>query len=139
MLSCGEHPFSDLNDFVINLGGVAMSTQEAASGIKCVQHFVSSPQFTQRNFFSENGLAMIRDAISSVGNVTSVSNYFPWKVICGSSSRSVIADLNKANQTVLSPNKKTGRAKERQFSCECVASSEGSEVEGSEVGARVRI
>ena len=77
---------------------------------------------------------MIREAISTVGNVTTVSNYFPWKIIRGASSRPVIADLSKANLTVLARHKGPGREKERQFSCESVASSE---VEGSEVGARV--
>ena len=57
----------------------------------------AAPNSPKETSSRRHGLAMSREAISSVGNVTTVSNYFAWKIIRGLGSRLVIAHLNKTN------------------------------------------
>ena len=48
--------------FIINLDRVMICENEVQSAILCVQDFVRSPHFTQRNFFSDSGNAMLAES-----------------------------------------------------------------------------
>ena len=45
--------------FIINLDRVMIWEDEVHSAILCVQDFIRSPHFTQRNFFSDFGITML--------------------------------------------------------------------------------
>ena len=59
----------------------------------CVQDFVRSPQFTQRNFFSETGLTMLSDSAAIADSITSSPVYTPRSVVESASAHQVVFDL----------------------------------------------
>ena len=80
-------------DFTINLDRVAIKKEEVRGVLLCVQDFVWSPHFTQRNFFSETGLTMLFESVALADNITSSPVYAPWSVVASASASQVIADL----------------------------------------------
>ena len=59
----------------------------------CVQDFVRSPHFTQRNFFSETGLSMLSESVAIADSITSSPVYAPWSVVASASASQVLSDL----------------------------------------------
>ena len=47
--------------FTVNLDRVAINEVEVRGVLLCVQDFVRSPHFTQKNFISESGLTMLSE------------------------------------------------------------------------------
>ena len=80
-------------DFTINLDRVAINKEEVRGVLLCVQDFVRSPHFTQRNFFSETGLAMLSESVAIADSITSNAVYAPWSVVASASSSQVLADM----------------------------------------------
>ena len=80
-------------DFTISLDRVAISKEEVRGVLLCVQDFVQSPHFTQRNFFSETGLSMLSESVAIADSVTSSPVYAPWNVVASASASQVISDL----------------------------------------------
>ena len=80
-------------DFTKNLDRVAINKEEVRGVLLCVQDFVRSPHFTQRNFFSETGLAMLSESVAIADSITSNASYAPWSVVASASSSQVIADM----------------------------------------------
>ena len=80
-------------DFTISLDRVAIKKEEVRGVLLCVQDFVRSPHFTQRNFFSETGLAMLSESVAIADSITSSPVYAPWSVVASASASQVIADM----------------------------------------------
>ena len=81
------------DEFTINLDRVAIKTEEVRGVLLCVQDFVRSPHFTQRNFFSETGLTMLSESVATADSISSSPLYAPWSVVASASSSQVIADM----------------------------------------------
>ena len=79
--------------FTINLDRVAINKEEVRGVLLGVQDFVRSPHFTQRNFFSETGLAMLSESVAIADSISSSPVYAPWSVVATASSSQVIADM----------------------------------------------
>ena len=80
-------------DFTINLDRVALKKEEVRGVLLCVQDFVRSPHFTQRNFFSETGLTMLSESVAIADSITASPVYAPWCVVESASASQVIADM----------------------------------------------
>ena len=52
-------PGSSGEKFIISLERVMSAEDEVRGALLCVQDFVRGPQLTQRNFFSDPGVAML--------------------------------------------------------------------------------
>ena len=72
---------------------VSIKKEEVRGVLFCVQYFVRSPRFTQRNFFSETGLTMLSESVAIADSITSNPVYAPWSVDDSASACRVIADL----------------------------------------------
>ena len=59
----------------------------------CVQDFVRSPHFTQRNFFSETGLTMLSESVAIADSIASSPVYAPSSVVASASASQVSADM----------------------------------------------
>ena len=81
------------DEFTINLDRVAIKTEEVRGVLLCVQDFVRSPHFTQRNFFSETGLTMLSESVAIAGSISSSPVFAPWNVVASASSSQVIANM----------------------------------------------
>ena len=79
--------------FTINLDCVAINKEEVRGVLLCVQDFVRSPHFTQGNFFSETGLAMLSESVAIADSISSSPVYAPRSFVASASSSQVIADI----------------------------------------------
>ena len=80
-------------DFTISPDRVAIKKEEVRGVLLCVQDFVRSPHFTQRNFFSETGLTLLSESVAIADSITSSPVYAPWSVVASVSASQVIADM----------------------------------------------
>ena len=80
-------------DFTISLDRVAIKKEEVCGLLLCVQDFVRSPHFTQKNFFSETGLVMLSESVVIADGITSSPVYAPWSVMESEPVSQVITDL----------------------------------------------
>ena len=79
--------------FTINLDRVPIKKEEVRGVLFCVQDFVRSPHFTQRNFFSETGLTMLSESVAIADSITSSPVHAPRSVVATASASQVIADM----------------------------------------------
>ena len=79
--------------FLINLDRVMICTDEVHSAILCVQDFVKSPHFTQRNFFSDSGVAMFSESAAKSERITHSAGFEPWNHVETTSCPQVVADV----------------------------------------------
>ena len=79
--------------FTINLDRVAINKEEVRDVLLCVQDFVRILHFTQRNFFSETGSAILSESVAIADSISSSPVYAPWSVVASASSSQVIADM----------------------------------------------
>ena len=80
-------------EFSISLDRVAIKKEEVRRVRLCVQDFVRSPHFTQRNFFSETGVTKLSESIAIADSITSSPVYAPWSVVESASARQFVSDL----------------------------------------------
>ena len=59
---------------------MVLSFEVAEGFITCVQDFVRDPFFTQKSFFSERGVAMLKDAVAVADSVIVSEKFKPWSV-----------------------------------------------------------
>ena len=64
--------------FIINLDRVMICEDGVQSAILCVQDFVRSSHFTQRNFFSDSGIAMLAESAAISDRITHSAIFEPW-------------------------------------------------------------
>ena len=62
-------PAEEIPRFQINLDRVTIDRRAIDSAVCCVQSFVRDPLFTQRDFFTDNGISMLRSAVNVAGSV----------------------------------------------------------------------
>ena len=117
----------------MKLDSVAVPAEEVLSVVTCVQHFVREPDFTQRSFFTENGLALLNAAISSSGEVSSQANYNPWSGLKVHSKRAAIRELSQSYEVVMGRRRGRNNNLERLYAVACTSSDIASEV-GSQAG-----
>ena len=66
---------------------------EVHSAILCVQDFIRSPHFTQRNFFSDSGIAMLAESAAISDRITHNAVFEPWSHVETTSRSQVVADV----------------------------------------------
>ena len=79
--------------FINNLDRVMIYADEVYSVILCVQDFVRSPHFTQRNFFSDAGIAMLAESAAISDKITHSAVLEPWNHVETMSCSQVVADV----------------------------------------------
>ena len=89
-------PVEEIPRCQLNLDRVTISRHSIDSAISCVQSFVGDPQFTPRDFFTDNGILMLLSAVNIAGSVCEDSVYVPWNVILPGGYSAVVVDLNRA-------------------------------------------
>ena len=101
-----------------------------------MQSFVRDPLFTQRDFFTDNGIAMLLSAVNLAGSVCEDCVYDSWTVILPEGYAAVVADLKRAYDVVVVRRKDARDTSERWIG---VASAESSVVGESSGQQAVRI
>ena len=75
---------------VINLERALIFKDEARGVLLCVQDFVRSPHFTQRNF-SDSGIVMLAESAAICGGITNSAVFEPWSDVETASRSQVVA------------------------------------------------
>ena len=116
-------PAEEIPRFQLNPDRVTIDHRSTESAICCVQSFVRDPLFTQRDFFTDNGISMLLSAVNVAGSVCEDSVYDPWAVISPEGYAAVVSDLKKAYDVVVVGRKDAQDTSERWFGVASVASS----------------
>ena len=66
---------------------------EVHSAILCLQDFVRSPHFTQRNFFSDSGIAILAESAAISDRITHSAVFELWSHVETTSRSQVVADV----------------------------------------------
>ena len=66
---------------------------EVQSAILCIQDFVRSPHFTQRNFFSDSGFATLAESAAISDKITQSAVFEPWGHVETTSHSQVVAEM----------------------------------------------
>ena len=66
---------------------------EVRGALLCVQDFVRSPHFIQRNFFSDSGNAMLAESAAICDSITSSGVFEPWSHVQTASRSEVVAEV----------------------------------------------
>ena len=125
-------PAEKIPRFQINLDRVSLDRCAIDSAVCCVQSFVRNPLFSQRDFFTDNGISMLLSTVNVAGSVCDDSVYEPWAVICPEGYAAVVSDLQKAYDVVVVRRKDTRDTSERRFGVASVASSAVGESSGQQ-------
>ena len=116
--------FEELPTFTVSLNGVAFSHRVVEQSIACVQSSVRSRHFTQREFFSENGINLLVSAVNAAGSMREQSTCEPWVNVLPEGYVATLVDLKKANDAVVVRRKEARDTSERWFGVRSVESSE---------------
>ena len=126
----------ELPAFTDSLNGIALNLRVVERSIACVQSFVRSLRFTQREFFSDIGINLLVSAIDAAGSIRDQSNCEPWANVLPEGYEATLVDLRKAYDAVVVRRKEARDTSERWFG---VRSLESSEVGEPSCWAGVRI
>ena len=126
----------DLPAFTVKLTGIGLSRRIVEQSIACIQDFVRSPRFTQRDFFSDNGVNLLVSAVNAAGSMRDQSTYEPWANVLPDGYEATFADLRKAYDVVVVRRKEARDTSERWFGVRSVESSEVGESSGR-AGVRI--
>ena len=85
-VTCGER-------FNINLDRVMICEDKVHSAILSVQDFIRSPHSTQRNFFSDSGIARLAESAAISDRITRSAVFEPWSYVETTSRPQVVADV----------------------------------------------
>ena len=113
-----------LPSFIVSLNGVALNRRVVETSIACVESFVRSPRFTQRGFFSNNGISLLVSAANAVGSIRDQSTCEPWVNVLPEGYEATVVDLRKAYDAVVVRRKKERDTSERWLGVHSVVSSE---------------
>ena len=86
-------PVTSGEKFVINLDRVMICGDEVRDALLCVQDFVRSPHFSQQNFFSDSGVAMLAESAAICDNITNSAVFEPWSHVETASCSQVVAEV----------------------------------------------
>ena len=82
--------------------GVTIKCNDVQSTFICVQHFIRSPLFTQRNFFfTDRGDKIFKSTVECASTVCDGFFFSLCDCVAGSGSTSVVADLTRAHKAFL--------------------------------------
>ena len=79
--------------FIINLELVVIRGDAVRGALLCVQVFLRSPHFTQRNFFSDSGIAMLGESAAICDSITSIAVFEPWSHLETASCSQLAAEV----------------------------------------------
>ena len=116
--------FEELPVFTVRLDGIALDRRVVEKSIVCIQHFVRSPRFTQRHFFSDNGINLLVSAVNAAGSVRDQSTCEPWANVLPEGYEATLVDLRKAYDVVVVRRKEARDTSDRCFEVRSVESSE---------------
>ena len=85
----------ELPTFTASLVGVALNRRVVGASIACVQSFVRSPGFTQRDFFSDNGINHLASAVNAAGSIRDKSSLEPWANLLLEGYEATVDDLKR--------------------------------------------
>ena len=105
----------ELPAFTVSLNGIALNRRVVERSIACVQSFVRSPRFTQRDFFSYNGINLLVCAIDAAGSIRDQSNCEPWANVLREGYEATLVDLRKAYDAVVVRRKEARDTSKRWF------------------------
>ena len=126
----------ELPAFTLRLNGIALSCRLVEKSIACIQDFVRSPRFTQRNFFSNNGVTLLVSAVNAAGSMRDQSTCEPWASVLPDGYEATLVDLKKAYDVLVVRRKEARDTSERWFGVRSVESSEVGEP-SSRAGVRI--
>ena len=129
-------PAEEIPRFQLSLDRVTIDQRSIDSAICCVQSFVRDPLFTQRDFFTANGISMLLSDVNIAGGVCEDSVYDPCVVISPEGYAAVVADLKRAYDVVVVRRKDARDTSERWFGVASVAFSSVGESSGPQ-GVRI--
>ena len=86
-------PVTSGERFIINLEREMICEDEVRGALLSVQDFVRSQQFTQRNFFSDYGVAMLAESTEFCDSITSSAVFQPWSHVETASRSHVVAEV----------------------------------------------
>ena len=69
-----------------------ISEDELHGALLCVQDFVRSPHFTQRNFFSDSGVTIMTESAAICDSITNSAPFEPWSHVESASRSQVVAE-----------------------------------------------
>ena len=67
----------ELPVFTVSLDGIALNRRFVEKSIACIQDFVRSSRFTQRDLFSDNGISLLVSAVNIAGSIRDQSTCEP--------------------------------------------------------------
>ena len=108
--------------FTVSLDWVALDHERVMGAVACVQNFVLQPLFTQRNFFSETEISMLKTGVTAADAVQHRSRFDPWGAV-GVQAGPVTSDLKWCREKIVSRMRAVEDTRERWFGAETVASS----------------
>ena len=114
----------ELPAFTVSLNGIALSRRIVEKSIACIQDFVRSPRFTQRDFFSDNGITLLVSAVNAAGSMRDQSTCEPWPNVLPDGYEATLVDLRKAHDVVVVRRKEARDTSKRWFGVRSVESSE---------------
>ena len=114
----------ELPVFTERLDGIALNRRVVEKSIACIQHFVRSPRFTQRDFFSDNGVNLLVSAVNAAGSVREQSSCEPRTNVLPEGYEVTLVDLWKAYDVVVVRRKAARVTSKRWFGVRSVESSE---------------
>ena len=126
----------ELPAFTVKLTGIGLSRRLVEKSIACIQDFVRSPRFTQRDFFSDNGVNLLVSAVNAAGSMLDQSTCEPWASVLPDGHETILVDLRKAYDVVVVRRKEARDTSERWFGVRSVESSEVGESSGR-AGVRI--
>ena len=94
LFQCG--PVEEIPRFALKFDRVTISRRAVESANCCVQIYVRNLLFTQRDFFTDNGISTLLSALNIAGSVCEDSVYDPWNCILSEGYDAVVRDLKKA-------------------------------------------
>ena len=114
----------ELPALTVKLNGIVLSHRLVEKSIACVQDFVRSPRFTQRDFFSDNGVNLLVSAVNAAGSMRDQSTCEPWASVLPDNYEATLVDLRKAYDVVVVRRKEARDTSERWLGLRSVESSE---------------
>ena len=126
----------DFPAFTVKLTGIGLSRRLVEKSIACIQDFVRSPRFTQRDFFSDNGVNLLVSAVNAAGSMRDQSTCEPWANVLPDGYEATLVDLRKAYDVVVVRRKEARDTSERWFGVRSVESYEVGESSGR-AGVRI--
>ena len=79
--------------FTVCVDRVIIKMEEVRGVLLCVQDFVRSPHFTQKNFFSKTGFPMLSESVAIADSIMSSPVHAPWSAVESASASQVITVL----------------------------------------------